>query len=190
MTYPTFVPPALPPQALPSRFADSPPRAARTQSIANKPFDTWTALLQRCPESNASKIESWLRKRFRFALTHEEARAIIVGTDVLKRAMPADFVRSVFGGASAPARAALARIESVFENTAQVQLVPADEGMMLKGRIVFSVIRPEAHGVVMTTTKLISTEPERLTTTRVDHVTADGLPQDLIDDLRAGATLS
>jgi hypothetical protein len=190
MTYPTFVPPALPPQALPSRFIDNPPRVMKSQSIANKSFDTWTALLQRCPESNASRIESWLRKRFRFALSHEEARAVIAGTNVLRRSMPEDFVRSVFGGTSAPAYAALQKIESVFESAAQVQLVPTDEGMMLKGRIVFSVIRPEAHGVVVTTTKLISTAPERRTTTRVDHVTADGPPQDLIDDLRAGATLT
>lgn len=188
MTYPTFVPPSLPPQSLPSRFLDNPARVAKPQSIANKSFDAWTILLQRCPESSAAKIESWLRKRF--GLSHEEARGVINATGVLHRKMPEDFVRTVFGVTSAPARMALGLIESVFVNHAQVQLVPTDEGIMLKGRIVFSVIRPEANGVVMTTTKLITAEPERRTATRVDHIADAPLTQDLINDLRAGVALT
>lgn len=188
MTYPTFVPPSLPPQSLPSRFLDNPPRAAKPQSIANKSFDVWAMLLERCPESSAAKIESWLRKRF--GLSHEEARGVINATGVLHRAMPEDFVQAVFGPAMAPARAALRQIESAFESHVPMQLVPTEEGIMLKGKIVFSVVRPEANGVVMTTTKLISAEPERRTATRVDHIGDAPLAQDLIDDLRAGASLT
>jgi hypothetical protein len=188
MTYPTFVPPPLPPQPLPSRFLDNPPRTAKLLLVAGKSFDAWTVLLQRCPESNATKIESWLRKRF--GLSHEEARSVIAATGVLHRAMPEDFVRTVFGGCPAPARMALTNLLSIFNGAAPPQIVPTDEGIMLKGRIVFSVLRPEATGVVMTTTKVISTEPERRTTTRVDHITDQPLAQDLIDDLRAGAALT
>jgi hypothetical protein len=188
MTYPAFIPPALPPQALPKNFIGQTLRSVAPTVIAGKPLDAWHRVMSRCPEARADKMEFWLRKRF--DLSHDAARLVIAKTDAAKREMPTDFVRAVFGAADIAARRALENVKRVFDPSSPMQLVPTDEGLMLKGKIVFCVLRPAATGLVMTTTKVIATEPERLTTTRVDHLTTDALPEDLIADLRAGAALT
>jgi hypothetical protein len=163
-------------------------RPAKNQRIAQKSFEEWNSIARRCPEIKADRIESWLRRWH--GLSHDEARAVITHTGVMWRSMPEDFLHAVFGAEQSPARTALRRIKKLFDAADNMQCVPTEAGVMLKGRIVFSVIRPESDGIVITTTKVIATEPERRTATRVDHVGDEPLDESLISDLRAGVKLS
>ncbi len=188
----SFSPPTLPNRAMPGARAARLVTLKNVNAVAGKSFDEWNDITGLCPESRPDKIENWLRKSYR--VSHGDARAIVTNTDVACRVMPDDFINAVFGSAHSLAGAALRRVKAIFLASDSVQCVPISSGLMLKGRIVFSVIRPALDGIVVTTTKLITTSPERRTTTRVDHVSAsaldDPLDDSLVADLRAGAQLS